>query len=125
MNDIYDTGALLALERSDRTAWSRLKAAVAAQDPPRTHGGVVGQAWRGGSRQARLAVALRGIIVEALDDRAGRRAGTLLAASGTSDVIDAAVALLAADGDLIYTSDPDDLALLVSALGHHVDVVEV
>jgi len=125
VTDIYDTGALLALERSDRAAWARLKASVAAQDPPRTHGGVVGQAWRGGSRQARLAVALRGVIVEPLDDRAGRRVGELMAATGTADVIDAAVAQLAVDGDRIYTSDPDDLAVLASTLGHHVDIVPV
>lgn len=125
MTDIYDTGALLALERSDRDAWARWKAAVAAQDPPRTHGGVVGQAWRGGARQARLAVALRGVIVEPLDDRAGRRAGALLAAAGTADVIDAAVAQLAMDGDRICTSDPDDLGVLAATLGRHVDVVLV
>ncbi len=125
MTEVYDAGALLALERSDRGAWGRWKAALAAQDPPRTHGGVVGQVWRDGARQARLAVALRGVRVEPLDDRAGRRAGALLAATGTADVIDAAVALLAFDGDVIHTSDPGDLAHLVATLGRHVEVVPV
>jgi len=125
MTDVYDTGALVALERSDRAAWARWKDSLVRQDRPRTHGGVVGQAWRGGSRQARLAVALRGIIVEPLDDAAGRRAGALLSASDTSDVIDAAVALLALDGDVIHTSDPADLAHLVAVLGRQVEVARV
>ena len=125
MTDIYDTGALLALERLDRAAWARWKGALERSDRPRTHGGVVGQAWRGSPRQARLAVALRGMIVAPIDDVAGRRAGALLAASDTADVIDAALAHLAADGDLVHTSDPEDLAHLVAVLGRHVEVVRV
>lgn len=38
----------------------------------------------------------------------------MLAKAGTSDVIDAALVLLAEDGDEIITSDPDDLTLLAS-----------
>jgi hypothetical protein len=41
------------------------------------------------------------------------------------DVIDGAVALLAADGDEILTSDVEDLSHLVRAAGTHVDVVGV
>jgi hypothetical protein len=122
---IYDAGALLRLERGDAAAWHRWKAAMAAGRPPRSHGGVVGQVWRHGSRQARLAVALRGVDIAALDAPAGREAGELLASSGTADVIDAAVVLLANDGDVIYTSDPDDLAHLVATLGLDVEVVRV
>jgi hypothetical protein len=40
-------------------------------------------------------------------------------------VIDAAVALLAVDGDIILTSDPGDLAVLVAAAGTHADIVLV
>ena len=91
-----------------------------------THGGVVGQVWRGGTaRQATLAILLAGVEVVALDDRLGRRAGLLLARAGTNDVVDAALVLLALDGDEILTSDPDDLRLLAAAAGLHVDLVPV
>ena len=58
MTLILDTGALVALERNERPMWVRLKAALADDELPVTHAGVLGQAWRGGSRQARLAMAL-------------------------------------------------------------------
>jgi hypothetical protein len=95
--------------------WLRFKSARLAGTPPITHGGIVGQIGRvGGPRQARLATALSAIDVRPLDDGLGRRAGTLLAKAGASDVIDAALVLLAEDGDEIITSDPDDLTLLAS-----------
>jgi hypothetical protein len=92
---------------------------------PVTHGGIVGQVWRGGGRQANLARLLPGLDVEALDVDLGRRAGALLARSRSTDLIDAALVLLAQDGDEILTSDPDDLRVLVAARGVHADVVEV
>jgi hypothetical protein len=45
----------------------------------------------------------------------GRRAGELLGATGTSDPIDASVALLARRADQLYTSDPGDLRKLCAA----------
>ncbi len=110
-----DVGALLAMEKNDKAMWLRFKSAQLAGTPPITHGGIVGQVWRvGGPRQARLAMALSGIDVRSLDDGLGRRAGTLLAKAGASDVIDAALVLLAETGDEIITSDPGDLTLLAS-----------
>lgn len=61
--------------------------------------------------------------VRPLDDELGRRVGVLLARARTKDVIDAAVALLARDGDRIVTSDPDDLERLVDVLGRDVEVI--
>lgn len=82
--------------------------------------------WRGGrARQANLARLLRGLEVHAIDATLGRRAGTLLAETGTADVIDAAVVLLAHDGDEILTSDPHDLAALAEARGIHVDLLPI
>lgn len=113
MTLVMAAGALLALEKNDKAMWLRFKSAQLAGTPPITHGGIVGQVWRiGGPRQARLATALSGIDVRPLDDGLGRRAGALLAKAGASDVIDAALVLLAEDGDEIITSDPDDLTLL-------------
>lgn len=124
MTLVLDCGALLALERRDRAMWRRLKAASLAGSVPVSHGGIIGQAWRGGGpSQALLSTALRGIDVAPLDDELGRKAGRLLGTAGTSDVIDAALVLLAADGDEIVTSDPGDIALLAGHAELHVDVV--
>ena len=74
---------------------------------------VVGQAWRGSARQARLARLLAMIDVRStyLDD--ARSAGELMAASGTADVVEALLALLAVPGDQLLTSDPADLHALI------------
>lgn len=86
----------------------------------------MGQVWRaGGARQAILTRFLQAVDVVALDDALGRRAGSLLALAGKADVIDAALVMLAEDGDLILTSDPGDLTSLSSARGVHVEIVRV
>ncbi|HVZ34305.1 MAG TPA: hypothetical protein VG963_17880 [Polyangiaceae bacterium] len=116
----------MAIERGNREVVALIKRDRLAGRAPRTHGGVVAQVWRGGrGRQAALALLLPGLHVIALDRDFGRRVGALLARAKTSDVIDAAVALLASDGDEILTSDPDDLRVLVRATGAHVDIVAV
>ena len=123
MTVVLDSGALIALERNERAMWIRLKAAHLAGDLPVTHAGVIGQVWRGGPRQARLSQALAGIDVRPLDEALGRAAGQLLCAAGLVDVVDAAVVLLAQDGDEIVTMDHDDLAQLAASAGCHVDLV--
>ena len=91
-----------------------------------THGGVIAQVWRGGTgRQARLARSLQAVETVALDDELGRRAGVLLARSGLSDAIDAALVAMATHSDQIVTSDPDDLAALVAATDRRVDVIPI
>jgi hypothetical protein len=104
--------------------WRRLKVAQMAGEIPRSHGGVIGQVWRGrGARHALLEQALAGADVRPLDQRLGRAAGELLAVTRGRDVIDAALVLLADDGDQIVTSDPDDIARLAAASGRHLEVV--
>lgn len=122
MSLVLDAGALIAIERGDRELVARLSAERIAGRIPVTHGGVVGQVWRGGSRQARLARALRAIEVAPLDDELGHRAGVLLGAAEQSDVVDAALVSLARDGDDILTSDPDDLLALAVVAGTHVEL---
>ena len=123
MTLVLDAGALIALDRNERAMWIRLKALREQGELPVTHGGVVGQVWRGGPRQARLAAALAGTNVRALDDHLGRAAGELLAETRTSDVIDGALALVAVDGDEIVTVDRDDFEVLVVATGRHVELI--
>ncbi len=64
----------------------------------------------------------RAVEVAPLDDTLGRRAGTLLRRTHTSDVHDAALVLLACDGEVILSSDPGDLSALATACGVHVDL---
>jgi hypothetical protein len=124
MRLVLDSGALVALERNERAMWRRLKAARLCAEVPVSHGGVVGQVWRGrGPRQALLARALAGIDVRPLDEPLGRAAGELLERCGRGDVIDAALVLLARDGDLLVTSDVDDLEPLAAAAGSDVELI--
>lgn len=126
MRAVLDSGALIALERNDRAMWRRLKAALLAGQVPVTHGGVLGQVWRaGGARQALLAKAVVGMDVRALDEPLGRAAGGLLHRTRQSDVIDAALVLLAADGDQVFTSDVEDLEPLAASSGRHLELVRV
>jgi predicted nucleic acid-binding protein len=121
---LLDAGALIALDRNQPSMWRRFARAHQDAVPLLTHGGVIGQVWRHG-RQARLSQALRSLDVRPLDAALGRLAGQLLAESGTSDVIDAALVLLSRDGDRIYTSDLDDLLRLATAAPRDVEVVLV
>lgn len=123
MTVVLDSGALTALDRNERAMWIRLKAAQAIGEVPVTHAGVVGQVWRGSPRQAQLARVLKGIDVRPVDERLGRAAGVLLGAAATSDVIDAAVVLLAKDGDDIITSDADDMVRLARAMDLHIELL--
>jgi len=124
MRLILDAGALIALERNDRAMWQRLKLASQTGESPLSHGGIVGQVWRGrGSRQALLAKALDVLDIRRLDSVLGRASGELLARTKQDDVIDAAVVLLATDGDRIVTSDPEDLAPLARAADLDIELV--
>jgi hypothetical protein len=124
MTMVLDSGALIALERADRQMWRRFKSALLAEDIPVTHAGIVGQVWRGsGPHQSLLARALSGIEVRSVDLTLARAAGELLAATKGSDVIDAALVLIAMDGDDIVTSDPDDIEPLAAASQRHVELI--
>jgi len=67
--------------------------------------------------------ALAAIDVRPLDETLGRSAGQLLAVARRRDVIDAALVLLAQDGDHILTSDPDDIEPLARASGVHSEII--
>jgi hypothetical protein len=120
---VLDTGALIAIDRRNRDVIAVLEKARQRQLVVRTSSGCVAQAWRkGGPNQANLARALVGISEVALDESASRSIGRLCAATHTSDVIDAHVALLTTSGDLLLTSDVGDLQVLIDELGERVQV---
>ncbi|MBA3391801.1 MAG: PIN domain-containing protein [Deltaproteobacteria bacterium] len=112
---VLDAGALIAFERNERRLVTLLARALERELALVVPAGVVGQTWRDGRRQARLArlLATDEVEVEPLDDARARAAGQLCGVKGTSDVIDASVVLCARSrGSRIVTSDPVDLARL-------------
>jgi hypothetical protein len=77
--------------------------------------GVVGQVVRDPSRQVALRALLNGPTTEVppLDRILAEAAGVLCGRAGTSDVIDASVAIVARrKRAVVVTSDPDDLRRL-------------
>jgi hypothetical protein len=116
---ILDAGALIAFERGQRTVVALVARAREHDTLLSIPVGVVGQVWRDGRRQARLArlLSAEGVEVVLLDDFGARAAGQLCGVSGTADVIDATVVLCAQSrGRVVATSDPDDLARLDPSL---------
>jgi hypothetical protein len=119
---VFDAGALIALDRGDRTVGALL--AVAAQNGTEavTSSACIAQVWRNPARQARLAQALSGFLEWPLDPLRSRRCGLLLADARTSDIADAALALLVQDGDTVLTSDPRDIEHLLDIAGTNAEI---
>jgi predicted nucleic acid-binding protein len=117
---VLDAGALIALARNDRSLWSTLKLAALSGDDAIVPAAVLAQAWRGTPSQARLAAALKHCVVASFD-AVVRDVGELCERAKTRDVCDAHVAIIAATrGDVLYTSDPNDLRRLLVAYGGRV-----
>lgn len=110
-----DAGALIAFERGDERVRVTVRLAHERGLPILVPAGVLGQVWRDGARQARIAalVGSSGCHVEILDQALAKSAGVLCGRAGTADVIDATVVLAArTTGTCVLTSDPDDIARL-------------
>lgn len=115
MRLVLDAGALIAIDRDDRRIAGLIALGRRAGADLVTVAPVVGQAWRDGARQARLARALLMVDVLDVDLASAQAAGEVLRESGGSDVVDALVALAARPGDQVLTSDPEDVAELLGA----------
>jgi hypothetical protein len=108
-----DAGALLGVDKGDEDVRALIRTAREMRLPLAVPAGALGQVWRDGARQARLAGFLRtsnGPELVPLDGRAARSAGELCGRAGTADVIDASVVLCArVRGHDVVTSDPRDI----------------
>jgi predicted nucleic acid-binding protein len=114
---VLDAGALIALERNDRTLWAVLKSAARAGDDVLVPSTVLAQVWRNRPTQNNVARALQHCVIAGFDPVA-TLVGELCGRAGTRDICDAHVALVAATrGYALYTSDPQDLRRLIKALG--------
>lgn len=112
---ILDAGFLISVDRGERAAQEFLTAALVHETPLTTTHPVIAQVWRDGARQARLARFLQSVVVVAFDD--GPEVGNLLARSGTSDVVDAHLVVVAVRrSEPILTGDVHDVESLAASL---------
>jgi hypothetical protein len=114
-----DAGGLIALDRDDRRMVVLLARARETGARVTVPASVLAQAIRRPDRQIRLARLIRQPTTDVID--LGRvdatNVGRLLAASGTSDIVDAHVVICARRADQpVITSDPGDLRQLDPAL---------
>jgi hypothetical protein len=120
---VYDAGVLVAADRNDRHVWADHRARLQLGLVPLTTAPVVAQVSRS-PRQAQLRRFLRGCQVMAFSAETGHDVGALAGASGTSDVVDAHVVLVAAAaGAGVLTSDEGNLSRLAAHLPSPVQVV--
>lgn len=127
---VLDTGALIALDRNDRTMWAMLRVAADNATAVSVPAGAIAQAWRDGARQALRARALKHCDEVPLDGGLARASGVLCGHASTVDVVDASIAVIAAarsrHGDVaIVTSDPDDLNQLINVLNAPVRIAAI
>ena len=121
---LYDAGALIAIDKDDRRMWARYQVALDDGRDLRVPAVVVGQAWRNARRQVRLGQFLAACHVDQVGLETSKAAGILCGRTGTSDVVDATVVVMAAaTGAVIWTSDPEDIKALVDASGPRPAVV--
>ena len=110
-----DAGGLIALDRNDRRIIALLGRAAETNSAVTIPASALARAVRQPGRQVRLARLIRQTTTEvvALDRVDATNVGRLLAASGTSDVVDSHVVVCARQTDTsVVTSHPDNIARL-------------
>jgi hypothetical protein len=109
----FDTGALIGLERSRHRMRKVFDVAVSHGVSITVPSSVVAEWWRPGAGAKLRGSILRAMRVEALDTHLAKLAGEALARVPGAGTIDAIVMASASmRGDIVYTSDPDDLEIL-------------
>jgi hypothetical protein len=120
----FDAGGLIALDRNDRRTVVLLARAAQTSAPITVPATALAQAVRQPERQARLARLIRQptTSVVPLDRVDATSVGRLLAASRTSDIVDAHVVICGRrSGQRVVTSDSGDLRRLDS----EIDLIEI
>jgi transcription antitermination factor NusA-like protein len=110
-----DAGGLIAVDRNDRRVAVLLARASETRARVTVPASALAQAIRRPERQVRLARLIRQPTTDvvSLDRVDATNVGRLLAASGTSDIVDAHVVVCAHRADQrVVTSHPEDLHLL-------------
>jgi predicted nucleic acid-binding protein len=106
-----DTGALIALERRGQRMKEIVERALAKDQPLTVPADVIGEWWRG--RTDLRDNILASVDVEPLTQTLAKLAGEALAAIKGATLVDAIVMASAASrGDIVYSSDVEDLERL-------------
>lgn len=114
---ILDAGVLNAIDRGEDSARAFLTSADRETKPLHTTAAAAAQVWRHGATQARLAQALRAMTVHPFGADDVAPVGETLRRSGTGDVVDAHLVVVAVRLGLdIITADTADFAVLTDQL---------
>lgn len=111
MTITFDTGALIALERRSQRMSAILAGARLRKDKIVVPQVVLAEWWRGRSDWREKILAM--LVVEPLTNDCAKLAGEAIASVAGATAIDAIVMASAAKrGDVVFTSDADDLERL-------------
>ena len=110
---VFDTGALLALERGTLRMRQRFEALVANSVVPKVPTPILAEWWRKGRREKERMAILRSLQQEPLSPYAAKLAGVAMGVVRGATIIDAIVmAAASVRSDIVFTSDPEDLERL-------------
>jgi predicted nucleic acid-binding protein len=122
---VYDTGVLIAADRSERHTWAEHRVRLEAGITPLVPSPVVAQASRS-PKQAQMRRLLRGCEVVSFDEATAHSVGALLGKSRTKDVVDASVAALSIrHGADVISDDTGDIQRLLAAARAKVSIIDV
>ena len=122
---VYDSGALIAIDRRDDLSLRRHQRRITEGDHIVVPAPVAARVIRDPGRQARLMLTLQSCDIVPFGQEDIGPVGKLLAFSGTSDVVDGLVAITAAgNGATVITSDPGDISRLLDVIGVRVPVLQ-
>jgi hypothetical protein len=122
---VYDTGVLIAADRSERRIWAEHRVRLEAGIIPIVPAPVVAQASRS-PKQVQMRRLLRGCEVVSFHEAAAHTAGALLGKTRTRDVVDASVAVLSIrDGADVVSDDANDIQRLLSVARVKASILKV
>lgn len=125
MSVVYDAGALIAAERSDRAMWADHRMRLEMGLVPVTTAPIVAQVSRSG-RQAQLRRFLRGCEVVPFDRDEAHDVGALAGRAGITDVVDVHAVVTAHRLRFgIVTSDEGDLKPIADLLRPRISLFRV
>jgi predicted nucleic acid-binding protein len=112
MRIVFDTGALIAIERRQKTALDVLRLANEDGDELIAPAVAVSEWWRAGRREKERTRILRAFVFEAPTMWVAQHAGAAmgLVGAGLGDAL--VMAGAAVQGDVVYTSDLEDFLRL-------------
>ena len=121
----YDARVLVAAERGERRVWAEHRVRLEAGSVPLVPAPVVAQVSRA-PEQVQLRRMLRGCEVVPFTEADAHQAGALLGKSRTTDVVDAAVVVLAIRRQVdILSGDTSDIVRLLAAAHSKRAVIDI